>query len=480
MTSFDVAASFPLLALTAGPVVVMLAIALRRSHAVAAGLSAAWLIVALLGLAALGVSSPARSVTSLLTMDGFAVFGMGLLVLAALAVVMLSYRYLRGYTGWREEYYVLLLIATLGAAVLVACDHFASFFLGLEALSVSLYALIAFFPGQPHSLEAGLKYLVLAATSAAFLLLGIALIYADIGTLQFETIVAALANRIELRPLLFAPGMVLILVGIGFKLALAPFHMWTPDIYQGAPAPVAAFVASVSKGATFLLLLRLYHLTAPAIEGTMQALLAGLAVVSMLTGNLLALLQQNVKRILAYSSIGHLGYLLVAFQGTGPMIANTASFYLVAYFVTMLGAFAVLIILSAPGREAERIDDYRGLFWRRPLLAGVFTLMLLSLAGIPLTAGFMGKLWVLAAGTSAGAWTPVIVLVAASAVGLYYYLRVVVALYEPGRGAPAPAMRAGWGENLALGSLTVLLVWFGIYPSRLLKVVALAMASLWR
>ncbi len=165
----------------------------------------------------------------------------------------------------------------------------------------------------------------------------------------------------------------------------------------------------------------------------MRLLLVALAVASMLTGNLLALFQQNVKRILAYSSIGHLGYLLIAFQAPGPMAANAASFYLVAYFVTMLGAFAVVTMLSTPGHEAETIEDYRGLFWRRPGLASGFTLMLLSLAGIPLTAGFVGKFWVLAAGASASAWVSVFVLVGASTIGLFYYLRVVVAMFELGQ-----------------------------------------------
>jgi NADH-quinone oxidoreductase subunit N len=353
-------------------------------------------------------------------------------------------------------------------------------FLGLETLSVSLYALIAFFPQKQTSLEAGLKYLVLAAATSAFLLFGMALIYAEVGTLQLDVLPRISLARPEMRFVLVAPGVTLILVGIGFKLALVPFHMWTPDIYQGAPAPVAAFVATVSKGGILLLLLRFFHATAPATGSALQWVLAILAVFSMLAGNLLALLQQNVKRILAYSSIGHLGFLLVSFQAEGPLAANAAAVYLVAYFVTMLGAFAVVSILSTPGHEAEMLDDYRGLFWRRPLLAGVFTLMLLSLAGIPLTAGFIGKFWVLSAGAVAAAWVPVIVLVAASTVGLYYYLRIVVVMVDRAPVQAATAARLAVGETFALGTLAVFLVWLGFYPNHLFTIVRVAMAGLWR
>lgn len=475
MNALDLRGGLPLLLLAGTPVLVMLGIAVRRNHALAAGLSIVGLIASFGALASVGVNATRGKLTDLLTMDGFAVFGMGLLILATLAVVVLSYVYLAGYAGWREEYYVLVLVATLGAAVLVASTHFASLFLGLETLSVSLYAVIAFFPGKPASLEAGLKYLVLAAGTSAFLLFGAALIYAEGGHLGFDH----LGDAAGLRPSLALAGMAFVLVGIAFKLALVPFHMWTPDIYQGAPVPVAAFVATVSKGALLLLLLRFFHSSERATGPVMQALLAGMAVASMLVGNLLALLQQNLKRILAYSSIGHLGYMLVAFQARGPRAANAAGFYLVAYLVTMLGAFAVLTILSTPEHEAEMLDDYRGLFRHHPVLAGTLTLMLLSLAGIPLTAGFMAKVWILAAGTSAAAWISVLVLVAGSTIGLYYYLRIVVVMLQP-RDEGVQPVRAGpaLGSRIALGCLAVLLVWFGVYPDRVLNLVGDAMATL--
>jgi NADH-quinone oxidoreductase subunit N len=267
--------------------------------------------------------------------------------------------------------------------------------------------------------------------------------------------------------------MALMITGIGFKLAVVPFHMWTPDVYEGAPAPVTAFVATVSKGALFGLLLR-YFREAPATGGTVFLVFTIIAIASMVVGNLLALLQNNVKRILAYSSIAHLGYLLVAFQAGGLLGGRAATFYLTAYFVTTLGAFGVVSVLSAGDRDADRIEDYRGLFWRRPALAGVLVVMLFSLAGIPLTAGFLGKFYVVAAGAASATWLLLLVLVTTSAIGIYYYLRIIVALYA----TETPAIHAEHVEprmhatsRVVLTVLTGVLFWLGIYPAPLLAVI---------
>lgn len=326
---------------------------------------------------------------------------------------------------------------------------------------MTLYALIAYLHERPRPVEAGIKYLALAAVSAAFLLFGIALIYADLGSMDFARIAQLLATKADLNATLLLPGVVLIVTGIGFKLALVPFHMWTPDVYEGAPAPVTAFVATVSKGAMFALLLRYFnqsgfnHGFAPVV-----LMFSIIAIASMFAGNLLALLQNNVKRILAYSSIAHMGYLLVAFQIGGPMGASAVIFYLVAYFVMTLGAFGVVTVLSERERDADLLEDYRGLFWRRPALALVFTAMLLSLAGIPLTAGF---------------------LVITSAIGLFYYLRIVATLYaQPAAGdrAHEPIPRRAPVANLVLAALTVILVWLGVYPAPLLVAIRAAISSI--
>ena len=265
---------------------------------------------------------------------------------------------------------------------------------------------------------------------------------------------------------------ILISVGIGFKLAVVPFHMWVADVYEGAPAPVTAFIATVSKGAVFALLLR-FFLPAEMLRGNAPGVfLAAIAVASMVAGNLLALFQDNVKRLLAYSSIAHMGYLLVAFLAGGPLRVTAVVFYLIAYFISSLGAFGVVTVLSGPERDADRLEDYRGLFFRRPWLAGAFTAMLLSLAGIPLTVGFIGKFTILAAGVGDFLWILVGTFVVTSAIGLFYYLRVLVALYSPlptAAGVAAPPMPAG---VLALTILTALLLGLGIYPGPLLEAIS--------
>ena len=243
----------------------------------------------------------------------------------------------------------------------------------------------------------------------------------------------------------------MILVGVGFKLAVVPFHMWTPDVYEGAPAPVTAYIATVSKGAVFALLLRYMLPVSGDTSSTLFLALAAVAIASMLAGNLLALRQDNVKRILAYSSIAHLGYLLVAFLATGQRAGVAVGFYLIAYFATTLVAFGVVSVLSTDERDAGLMLDYRGLGARRPWLAAIFTVALLSLAGMPLTMGFIGKFVIVTAGAGAALWALVIVLVVTSTIGLYYYTRLIIAMYvrrpEELELAGAGAQRAGRGRR---------------------------------
>jgi NADH-quinone oxidoreductase subunit N len=369
-----------------------------------------------------------------------------------------------------------MLVATLGACVLVSSSHLISLFLGLELLSVSLYGMIAYVR-QALPIEAGLKYLVLAAVSAAFLLFGIALLYAALGTMELPQIAAALAGG-GFDRLLVLPGLALLITGLGFKLAVVPFHLWTPDVYEGAPAPVTAYIATVSKGAVFALLLRYFHDARVLGMPSVFAVIWVIALASMTAGNLLALLQSNVKRMLAYSSIAHLGYVLVAFQAGGEIGPQAVTFYLAAYFVTTLGAFGVVSALSDGEDERMMLDEYRGLFWRRPLLASVFTAMLLSLAGIPLTAGFIAKFYVVAAGTSAARWALVIVLVLTSGIGLYYYLRVILAMYGGREEHRAAERQVQPLARVLLAALSVLLVWIGILPSALLRWIQQAVAAL--
>lgn len=481
MNSVDFQALMPLLIIAGTAIVVMLVIALRRNHLLTAVLTLLGLLIALGSLRTAEPVAP-RQITPLLMVDHYALFYIGLIIAASVAVVILSYGYFKKREGQSEELYVLLLVGTLGSAVLVCSSHFASFFLGLEMLSVALYAMIAYQHTRRLPVEAGIKYLVLAASSAAFLLFGMALLYAELGTMEFVRIAAMVGTSPDLHLTLLVPGLALILTGIGFKLGVVPFHMWTPDVYEGAPAPVTTYIATVSKGAMFALLLRYFYQAGARNLGAIDVVISIIAIASMFAGNLLALLQNNVKRILAYSSIAHLGYLLVAFLAAGALGLGAATFYLVAYFITTLGAFGIVTALSGTEKEADELEDYRGLFWQRPVLAGVFTALLLSLAGIPLTAGFLGKFYILAAGASAEIWALIIILVVTSAIGLFYYLRIVVTLYgsvpESGESPLALVSKISWADGFVLTVLTVLLIWFGVYPAPLMNMIRVVVSSL--
>src|SRR5271157_3215483 len=438
MNATDTLALLPLLSLAGTAVAVMLGIAVKRSHELTAGLTLTGLAASFLSVCAVAPLAP-RQVTSLLLIDRYALFYLGLIIASAAAVAVLSYQYFAKHDGQREELYLLLVLATLGCGVLVTSVHFASFLLGLEVLSVSLYGMVAYFTGRGQALEAGIKYLILASASAAFLLFGLALIYAGTGIMALSSLRDLSLGSSSLALLL--PGIALSVTGIGFKLGVVPFHLWTPDVYQGAPAPVSAFVATTSKTAVVALLLR--YLAAETQQSPAVFLLFSIiAVASMFAGNLLALRQNNVKRILAYSSIAHFGYILVAFLAGTTMAAGAVAFYLVAYTVTILTAFGIITVLSTS--EADDLEDYRGLFWQRPVLASVLTAALLSLAGIPATMGFVGKFYVLASGADASAWPLIIVLALTSVIGLFYYLRVVVALFSAVPESPSSLQRLGW------------------------------------
>ena len=479
MSKNDLLSIVPLFILTSASILILFSIAVKRNHKVIYVITALSLLLDILYL--IGFSSGSvHIVEPLFIFDGFGVFNIGLILSIAFSVTMLSYAYFEQREERKEEYYILLILATLGAAVLVISKHFVSLFLGLEILSVSLYSMIAYLRKRERSDEAGLKYLILAAFSSAFLLFGMALVYATTGTMEFGAI-GRFMNQ-ETMPLMLVTGICMMIVGIGFKLGVVPFHMWAADVYEGAPAPVSAFIATVSKGGMVALLIRFFS----EINGhhnTLMIIFTILAVASMVTGNFLALYQTNVKRILAYSSISHIGYILVAFLAGGKLGIEAVMFYLVAYFITTTGAFGIVAGLSDRDRDAERIDDYRGLFWKRPWTAAIFTAMLLSLAGIPLTAGFVGKFYILAAGVSTGRWLLVGMLVLNSVVGLYYYIRLIAAMFErqeETQKTPTPELHPYFymvsGFTMAL--LVVALLWLGVYPNGMVSFIKTVMAQM--
>lgn len=480
MTLQDFIALSPILDLGVFSLVTMLAIACQRHHARIAifGFVSCLLTLATLPWAA---TVAPRAVTTLLVVDGHALLYMGLILIATMVIIALSYRYLNFQFREREgveEYYVLLLLATFGGLVLTTAAHFVSFFLGFELLGLSLCSLIGYLRTRRNPLEAAVKYLLLSITASGLLLFGLALLYFESGAMTFQG-VGAIMKQSQSVPALWLGGLILVLVGIALKLGLAPFHMWIPDVYQGAPTPITTYIATVSKAAVMALLLRFATEVEVLELPPIVHLFSLLAVVSMVTGNVLALLQQNVKRLLAYSSIAHFGYVLVALLAGGSPAAEAVTFYVIVYCAMSLGAFGVVTVYSSEGGDKNRFEDYQGLFWTRPWLAAMLALSLLSLAGIPVTAGFIGKFYAIAAGVDAGLWWLVLALIGNSVVSLYYYLRLIVTLFgEVNESATLPQQETvqrsefiRWTTVCSLGFVASIILLLGVYPEPLIELI---------
>jgi NADH-quinone oxidoreductase subunit N len=473
MSETDFLSIIPLFILTSSAILIMFSISVKRNHKFIYVITA----LSLIGDFVYLICYNARVkwiLEPLFIFDGFAIFNMGLILLTAVAVTMISFAYFEQREERKEEYYILLILATLGACTLVISKHFVSLFLGLEILSVSLYSMIAYLRKRERSDEAGLKYLIMAAFSSAFMLFGMALVYATTGSMEFAGISKYLAAQSEL-PLILMTGFGLMVVGIGFKLSIVPFHMWAADIYEGAPVPVTAFIATISKGGMIALLVRFFI----SIDGyrypSLLLIFTVIAIASMFVGNFLALRQKNIKRLLAYSSVSHMGYVLVAFLAGKDLGVEAVSFYLVAYFITSVGAFGIVAALSDKDRDAELMEDYEGLLWRRPWTAASLSAMLLSLAGIPLTAGFVGKFYVVAAGVNTNLWLLVSMLALNSAIGLYYYIKVIAIMFEKHEGEDEPLGRLHPSvyivSGITMSILVGLLLWVGIYPEWIIRVI---------
>lgn len=485
MTLVDLIALGPFIVLTLLILVVLMQVSFARGLLLTTLLSCVGLLLtlAVIVFVSTGMSLP-RMVTPLLIVDAYALLFSGLIVIGALFVCLLAYSYYDGRGEQQDEFMVLMLLATLGGITLAHSAHFGSFVLGLELVGVSLYAMISYPAKGLFSVEAALKYLILSGVSSALILFGVALLFAMTGTLAFEEM-----GRAEIRSdgLFLLVGFALIVTGIGFKLSLVPFHMWTPDVYEGAPAPATAFLATVSKGGIFAALLRFFvSFEGVHLESIIECFY-WFAVLSILFGNLLALMQPGVKRLLAYSSVAHLGYLLVAVvavAGTGgqQFAVEAALFFLVAYFMTTIGAFGVVSVMSSQSNDLQAehdMDDmtaYRGLFWRRPLLAAFFSAMLLSLAGIPLTMGFIGKFYIFVAGVEAGLWYLLAVVVVGSGIGLFYYLRVIYTMALSAEDDTLIRIPAAGGWTL--GAVSLVMVMLGVYPTPLVNWITVVAQSI--
>lgn len=371
-------------------------------------------------------------------LDRFTLIFSGMVLVAAmLSVLMSSFRREKDLSG----YLALLLWSALGMMVLSGAGNLLTLFLGLEILSLSLYVIVAYGEGERNR-EAAFKYLILGSVASGAFLYGAALVYAQTGTMAFSALALGWASGGSLMKV----GLGLVVASFAFKLALAPFHVWAPDVYEGAPAPVTAFMSVGTKAAAFAGLVRFLVAALPEQEAALMVPVWVLAVLSMVVGSLGACVQTNVKRLLAYSGVAHVGYLMMALLGMNNQGISAGVFYLAAYLFVNVGAFAVVVWLGRDGGEGESLSDFTGLFYRRPVLAGAMTLFLLSLAGFPPTGGFPGKLFLVYSALGSGAGTPatwlVAVLVATTGISAYAYLRVVTAMFRRAEGEAAPVEMA--------------------------------------
>ncbi len=400
---------------------------------------------------------------------GFAVVFM----IAAGLTVLLSLNSLEGSSLLVSEYFALIIFATVGMNLMAASAHLLTLFLGVETLSVSLYILAGFRRTDKFSLEASFKYFLLGAFASAFLLYGIALVYGSVGSAKLSAIAEAIsgANGSAIAsPGLFTAGLVLMVVGFGFKIALAPFHAWAPDVYEGSPTPIAAFMATGSKAAGFAALMRVVIASGMMSNIDWQQVMWVIALATMTIGNIVALRQENVKRMLAYSSIAHAGYILVGVLANSELGSSAVLFYLLSYTFMNLGAFGVIAFMARGERDNITLQDLRGFAYRHPLIAVAMSIFMFSLAGIPLTAGFISKFYVFLAAVQSGYLWIVILGVINSMISLYYYLGVVVQMFMHRNEEEKPAFDPLPAVALALFIAAFGTLNLGVSPARWMEI----------
>ncbi len=404
-----------------------------------------------------------QQVGAMLVIDGMSLVFTLAFTLGTAAIVLLAYGYAPTQGETRDEFLSLILFGTLGMALLASTKNLLAAFVGLEMLAVPLYALVAWRPSRPGAVEAGVKFGILAGFAAAFFLYGIILVYASAGTLDLTGISSS-----DVEDRMLTAAVILVLVGVGFKLALVPFHMWAPDIYQASPAPVTAFVATVAKAAALAFLIRLLSLQLPHVWEDLLPVIGLLAVVTMVVGNLLALRQQNLKRLLAYSSIAHLGYIMVALAAGNDLGRDAAIYYTVVYVIMNIGAFGVVAAVAHSAGDRETLSDYSGLGRRDPALGVAMGVCLLALAGLPPTAGFMAKFLAFGAAVDADRVALAVIAVLNTALAFFYYLRILVVLYKERGMVSVP--RANGTIRIVVITATVATVLLGVFPGWLLNI----------
>jgi NADH-quinone oxidoreductase subunit N len=419
-----------------------------------AGLAATWFMA----------QSPGLAFWNMVKVDGFSVFFHVLVIAIAAVVILSSYEYMAVQRIRAGEYYALILFGAVGMALMSSAIELVLIFIALEISSISSYVLAGFRRHEAASAESSLKYFLLGSFATAFFLYGVALMFGATGSTNIDQIGRSL--RAGPIPLLASVAVAFMFVGLGFKVAAAPFHIWTPDVYEGAPAPVVGFMSTAPKAAAFAVLLRVVFVI--NVHDIFWVIWVS-AALSMTLGNLGALVQNNVKRLLAYSSIAHAGYLLVAFAAAPAIGASAAMFYSAAYAAMNLGAFAVVSHFANAGERYVTLEDYEGLGRSAPLLAATLTIFLLSLIGIPMTGGFFAKFYVFSAAVKANLIWLTIIGVLNSGVGAYYYLRIIVMMYMRESRKEVPVTQVPFALGLALAGCIIATLYFGVFPNRVLQ-----------
>ena len=454
----------PEIVLTLGSMLVLMAdiYVPREKRGVLVGLSVG--VLAATGVAMLVIGNPHVSVSrGLLSIDAFAIFFKLLFLGAAALTLLMSGSYLEVEGTPAGPYCFLVLAATLGMMFMASGVELVTIFIGLETMAVSFYILAGYIKPSARSNEAAVKYFLLGAFSLGLLLYGMSLLYGLTGATSLKAIATALVEQEGANRQLLLLAVVLIAAGVGFKIAAVPFHMWAPDVYEGAPTPITAFLSVGSKAASFAMLLRIFVEGLPSMSVDWRVLFEALAILTMTVGNIAAITQSNIKRMLAYSSIAQAGYVLIGVVAGTPRGITATLIYLFVYAFMQLGAFAVVVLLRRKDAIGDELKDFNGLYFRRPGAAFAMLLFMLSLGGIPPTAGFMGKFWLFGAAIEAGYVRLAIIGVLNSAISLYYYIRVVVYMWlrnQPAGSEPrlSPALAATIAITLAAT------LFFGIYP----------------
>jgi NADH-quinone oxidoreductase subunit N len=454
-------------------IMVLTAVVKGRSQRGLAYLSLAGLVMAL-GSAIVAYADPGPAFRDMLVVDGFATFFRVVVIGVGILTVLSSLQYLRREGAESGEYYSLLMYSVVGQCVMVAASDLIIIFIGLEISSIASYVLAGYLRARPKASEAAIKYFLLGSFATAFLLYGVAWLYGIAGSTYLADIRAMLVARGPMgSPILVSAAAALIFVGLAFKVSAFPFQIWAPDVYEGAPAPVSGFLSAGPKAAAFAVFLRVFIVAFGPIGSRWEPLFWASALATMVVGNFAALMQTNVKRLLAYSSIAHAGYVLVAVTAHSEIGTAAAMFYLAAYALMNVGAFTVVAHVCRQGEQYVEVKDLAGLGARQPVTAALFSIFLLSLIGVPLTGGFFGKFYIFRAALHSDlVWLTVLGLLT-SAVAAYYYLRIIVVMYmhEPSEAmADLPPLGGALGTALWLSALGTLLL--GIFPSLILNFAA--------